>query len=429
MTLRVFVGSSGEAKPIVEALLIALREEEGINLIPWYDDVFVAGHSYLAALHSLLEKVDAALIVLTGDDIVVSRQVHSRAPRDNAIYEAGFFGAAFGYDHPIRCTLLIISDDDQTPLKLPSDVSGHTHIQIKPIKNPEGQLDVLQTRTAIRLALKEKWIPHLHSCVNSSRQLTPSEIRDVLRATLDPLFSQTNRRPHEKAIDVLESALRQIRWNNGGIDEDYISNFTKLLFRHDDIVAMYAVDTLGPDGWMNPLTYRYLAIQLRHYVLKNVKAGKWNLRISRELGAAIDNAISRAKSSGLTQSETLFDNPDTLSWAVGKRNLEYSRILLWSRDQLKSQVGASVIEIHHMFHVPLFYLETPPGHNARQLDYVFFEDSKGVVGGFYGRRERNYTTESFSNKTGVPGHEPLESHYRTLLRSTNLMFAADAFRI
>lgn len=68
------------------------------------------------------------------DDIVQSRRQESAAPRDNVIFELGFFMSRLGRDR----TLLLVPQMDAN-LKLPSDFKGMTPIMYPPLTGTSGQ--------------------------------------------------------------------------------------------------------------------------------------------------------------------------------------------------------------------------------------------------------------------------------------------------
>lgn len=119
MRPRVFIGSSREGLKLAAAVKQRLSNEADIDL--WNNHkIFPVGELTLPKLESCASNYDFALIILTPDDIVRSRQNTKSAPRDNLIFEAGLFMGRIGRQR----TLIIQSD--RRGLKLPSDFSGLT---------------------------------------------------------------------------------------------------------------------------------------------------------------------------------------------------------------------------------------------------------------------------------------------------------------
>lgn len=122
----VFVGSSVEGLPIVEAIVVNL--EHTCEVVPW-TTMFGPGEYTLEALESNLDGFDFAVLVLTGDDVVGSRGALSNAPRDNVLVELGLFMGKLGR----RRTMIVT--DRSIDLKLPTDLAGLTHASYSPHRN------------------------------------------------------------------------------------------------------------------------------------------------------------------------------------------------------------------------------------------------------------------------------------------------------
>lgn len=119
----VFIGSSVEGLPIVDAIVVNL--EHSCEVVPW-TTMFGPSEYTLEALESSLEGFDFAILVLTADDIVENRGVLSNAPRDNVLLELGLFIGKLGR----RRTMIV--RDRSIDLKLPSDLAGLTHASYSP---------------------------------------------------------------------------------------------------------------------------------------------------------------------------------------------------------------------------------------------------------------------------------------------------------
>src|SRR4051812_5191215 len=79
------------------------------------------GDMPLEALLRELENCQYAVLVISNDDVIVSRDAERPSPRDNVIFEAGLFMGRFG---PKRSFL--VYDQISRP-KLPSDLVGLTY--------------------------------------------------------------------------------------------------------------------------------------------------------------------------------------------------------------------------------------------------------------------------------------------------------------
>jgi hypothetical protein len=84
----------------------------------WTQGVFELGNSYLESLIKELDKADFAILVLTEDDITISRNQQTVSPRDNVLFELGLFMGRLG-----RSRSFFVYDKSKD-IKLPSDLSG-----------------------------------------------------------------------------------------------------------------------------------------------------------------------------------------------------------------------------------------------------------------------------------------------------------------
>ena len=64
----------------------------------WTDDVFEASSFPIESLERELQRVDFAVLVLSPDDKVISRDIATDAPRDNIVFELGLFMGALGHN-------------------------------------------------------------------------------------------------------------------------------------------------------------------------------------------------------------------------------------------------------------------------------------------------------------------------------------------
>src|SRR5207245_1960643 len=73
----------------------------------------------------MLDRFDFAVLVITPDDVVSSRESQKQAPRDNVMFELGLFMGRLGTAR----TFAVCSDAPN--LKLPSDLAGVTMARFK----------------------------------------------------------------------------------------------------------------------------------------------------------------------------------------------------------------------------------------------------------------------------------------------------------
>lgn len=122
----VFIGSSVEGLPIVDAIVVNL--EHTCEVVPW-TTLFEPGEFTLESLESSLDDFDFAILIMTADDIVESRGTQTNAPRDNVLIELGLFMGKLGR----RRTMIVT--DRTIDLKLPSDLAGLTQATYSPHRN------------------------------------------------------------------------------------------------------------------------------------------------------------------------------------------------------------------------------------------------------------------------------------------------------
>lgn len=120
---RVFIGSSAEGEQVALTLQVALDAQADCEVTVWSQGVFGAGTYPLPTLIQTAQQADFAILVMTADDVVTSRNIEGPAPRDNVILEFGLFLGALG---DTRRALVLCPKSPQ--VKLPSDLAGLTRL-------------------------------------------------------------------------------------------------------------------------------------------------------------------------------------------------------------------------------------------------------------------------------------------------------------
>ena len=115
---RVFIASSVEGLAIAEAIEVDLQYFADVTI--WDQGVFHLSEGSLAALDEIADQSDFAIAVLTADDMTTKRGQTHAVPRDNVIFELGFFMGRLGLER----TYMVYSRDN--PPTLPSDLQGIT---------------------------------------------------------------------------------------------------------------------------------------------------------------------------------------------------------------------------------------------------------------------------------------------------------------
>jgi predicted nucleotide-binding protein len=114
--VRIFIGSSSEAKSVMRSLEADLSDR-GFIPVPWSGSFGLALNT-LSELWRLAHEVDFAVFVWAADSILEDRGHRLWATRDNVIYEAGLFAGVLS---PRRVFLVVKAGPD---VKIPSDYLG-----------------------------------------------------------------------------------------------------------------------------------------------------------------------------------------------------------------------------------------------------------------------------------------------------------------
>lgn len=116
-----FIVSSREGLDVAREVEFHLQDVTEVTI--WNEGlgIFKLGNSYLESLINSLETFDFAILILTPDDLVTSRDISAQGPRDNVMFELGLFMGRLG-----RSRTFILYDSKRE-MKIPSDLSGiHT---------------------------------------------------------------------------------------------------------------------------------------------------------------------------------------------------------------------------------------------------------------------------------------------------------------
>lgn len=115
---KIFVGSSSEGLRVARAIQMELSGDAAVTL--WNQGCFSLGQSTLESLVAALEEFEFAILVVTADDMVVSRHKSTASARDNVLFEIGLFMGRLG-----RGKTFIVFDRAK-PAKIPADLKGIT---------------------------------------------------------------------------------------------------------------------------------------------------------------------------------------------------------------------------------------------------------------------------------------------------------------
>jgi hypothetical protein len=115
---EIFVGSSTGALPHAVQVRDALSELAGVRPLLW-TECFDTGTIFLTEIDALADRVAGAILLATPDDKANSRSRDIVLPRDNVIFEYGYFAA--------RLTLPRVALGKYDNAELPTDLQGLTY--------------------------------------------------------------------------------------------------------------------------------------------------------------------------------------------------------------------------------------------------------------------------------------------------------------
>lgn len=120
----VFIGSSGEGHRIAQAVQVLLDRACEVEI--WSQGAFGLTQGTLESLVLALERFDFAVLILTADDLMISRGKEKPAARDNVLFELGLFVGGLSRDR----TFMVY--DRTNPPALPTDLAGITPATYEP---------------------------------------------------------------------------------------------------------------------------------------------------------------------------------------------------------------------------------------------------------------------------------------------------------
>jgi Predicted nucleotide-binding protein containing TIR-like domain len=128
----VFLGYCSKARDTANAINLFLKNL-GVSVLDWAD--FAAGGNILDEIERASSFSSAGIFLFTQDDFLEEPQADRAAPRDNVVFEAGYFTQSKG-----RERVLIIRENG---VKMPADVVGNIYLPLmnrKDISSIETQL-------------------------------------------------------------------------------------------------------------------------------------------------------------------------------------------------------------------------------------------------------------------------------------------------
>ena len=181
----VFVGSSSEGLEIARAVQYLLDMEWEVAL--WNQGIFGLSHGTLESLVLALPDFDYAILVLTADDLSVSRGHERAVARDNVMFELGFFIGALGRER----TFMIY--DRTKPPALPSDLAGITATTFAPHANGNLEAALGAPSTKILGSIKRLGLRENRELQNLERATETVEEAGAIMQTLLRLLARSRK--------------------------------------------------------------------------------------------------------------------------------------------------------------------------------------------------------------------------------------------
>ena len=123
----VFLGYCSTSVTIAKQLKRFLTKDLGATVLDWKTD-FQPGRTILQQIEEAAGRCSAGIFLFTGDDELADGLPDQKAvPRDNVVFEAGYFINAKGKDH-----VLIVR---QSTAKMPADLGGDIYASFKDPSN------------------------------------------------------------------------------------------------------------------------------------------------------------------------------------------------------------------------------------------------------------------------------------------------------
>jgi Predicted nucleotide-binding protein containing TIR-like domain len=141
----VFIGSSTEGLSIAQAIQVNL--DRACEVVLWSQGVFGLSNGTLETLAAKLAAFDFAILVISPDDMITSRDIKQNAPRDNVLIELGMFIGSIG----AKRTFFVY--DRSVDIKIPSDLAGITPATFQPHADNNLQASLGAATTLIQNAI------------------------------------------------------------------------------------------------------------------------------------------------------------------------------------------------------------------------------------------------------------------------------------
>jgi hypothetical protein len=213
-----FIGSSVEGLATAKAVQVLL--DRSCEAEVWSQGTFGLSEGTLESLVLALGRFDFAVLVLTPDDLTVSRGTDRPVARDNVVFELGLFIGALGRDR----TFMLF--DRTRPPALPTDLAGVTAATFEPhasgnleaalgaactrIEGVVGRLGLRDTQRVQRLSDAADSVQHAGSQMQALVRLLARSRKvelDVIAGQFGPMIDPAKLAQMRKDLEELEATL------------------------------------------------------------------------------------------------------------------------------------------------------------------------------------------------------------------------------
>jgi hypothetical protein len=174
---KLFIGSSTTGLPIAKALQLQLKDKCECKI--WNQGVFGLSQTPLESLESIIKDLDFSVLVLTPDDMILSTNQAQKLPRDNVLYELGFFTGAIGRNR----TFIVC--DRSTKVKIPTNLAGIIVADFEMHSDKDIRSSVGPAATEIEFAIEKlgiitKTLTELSTQTSKSVENLPKESKEII---------------------------------------------------------------------------------------------------------------------------------------------------------------------------------------------------------------------------------------------------------
>ncbi len=145
--IKIFIGSSKEGEDY-NLQVRSLLEHLGASPKSWRGS-FKPGEYTINALFRNAAEIDAAILVASPDDETNFRNEKRYEPRDNILFEAGFFIAELGLERTL--ILRVVDTENNKITSLPTNLAGLTHVDFYPNKPANNEKELSQWLNHVKM--------------------------------------------------------------------------------------------------------------------------------------------------------------------------------------------------------------------------------------------------------------------------------------